>query len=316
MLRYRTVFISDTHLGSRGAQARDLSRFLRCLSCERLYLVGDVVDLWRMRSRVYWPVEHHEVLQHLLRLIHEGTEVIYVPGNHDEAVRGYRGARLGGVRIEDQVVHETADHRRFLVIHGDQFDMVVRHSRLVSMAGSAAYEWLIRLNRVYNAVRRWRGKPYWSLAQYVKSRVKSACTYVSRFEEALTQEARRRGLHGVICGHIHKPEQRVKDGFVYHNCGDWIESCTAVVEDFDGSLHTIEALPAIAEMVKRQRAGQMAPASWHGAGFAATMPDPRPASNDTLRRHGRAPLRPAAPLVLEVRDDVEPYRVEESGRPG
>lgn len=312
MLHYRTVFISDTHLGSRGSQARDLVRFLRCLTCETLYLVGDVVDLWRMRSRVYWPVEHHEVLQQMLRLIQDGAQVVFIPGNHDEAVREYLGMQLGGVRIADQAVHETADHRRFLVIHGDQFDLVVRHSRLVSMAGSMAYEWLIRLNRVYNAVRRWRGKPYWSLAQYVKGRVKSACTYISRFEDALMQEARRRGLQGVICGHIHKPEERVEEGFTYYNCGDWIENCTAVVEDFDGTLRVIEALPAIAEMVKRQRAGH--PAA-NASGIIAAdrltpMPAVRAASRESLIRRQRARLRPASPVVLEVNGTVEPYGVE------
>ena len=253
-LRYRTVFISDTHLGSRGAQARDLIRFLRCIDCETLYLVGDIVDLWRIKNRPYWPVEHNEVIQQILKLVEQGTDVRFVPGNHDEAAREYCGLEFGGVRVMYHAVHETLDGRRLLVTHGDHYDLVVTHSPLVARLGSASYEALIVLNRWFNALRRRCGMSYWSLAQFLKLKVKSACTYVSRFEEALMAETRRRGLDGVVCGHIHKAERREEaDGLVYLNCGDWIESCTAVVEHVNGRLEVIEALPAIAAMVKRER---------------------------------------------------------------
>jgi len=251
-LHYRTVWISDVHLGSRGCQAREVLRFLNCIRCDTLYLVGDIIDLWRLRSRWYWPPEHAEVIQRILHMARNGCEVFYIPGNHDEAARQYLNLNFAGVRIVPHAIHETARGRRFLVTHGDQYDLVVKHSRLLAVLGSAAYEWLIRLNRVYNAIRRWRGKPYWSLAQYIKLRVKSACKFVSNFEEALVNEARARGLCGVVCGHIHRPEVKL-DSILYFNCGDWIENCTAVVEHHDGTLDVIEALPAIAAMVKSQR---------------------------------------------------------------
>jgi len=252
-LRYRTVFISDVHLGSRGSQARDLSRFLRCIDCETLYLVGDIVDLWRMKNRAYWPLEHNEVIQQILKLVERGVDVRFVPGNHDEAGRQYCGLEFGGVKVRPHDVHETADGRKLLVIHGDEFDLVVRHSRLLSMLGSAAYEWLIFVNRIYNGARRLVGLEYWSLAQFVKLKVKSACQFVSRFEETLTDEARRRGLDGVVCGHIHKAEARHENGLAYYNCGDWIESCTAIVEHQDGDIEVIEALPAVAALVRRRK---------------------------------------------------------------
>jgi len=252
-LHYRTVFISDAHLGSRGAQARDLVRFLRCIECETLYLVGDIVDLWRMKSRAYWPVEHNEVIQHVLKLVEDGTDVRFIPGNHDEAAREYCGLEFGGVRLMATDIHETYDGRRFLVTHGDQFDLVVTQSPTLARLGSFSYEVLIVLNRWFNVARRSLGFSYWSLAQFLKLKVKSACMYVSRFEDAVMNEARRRNLDGVICGHIHKAEQRREgDGRIYLNCGDWIESCTAVVEHLNGRLEVIEALPAIANMVKRR----------------------------------------------------------------
>jgi len=253
-LNYRTVFLSDLHLGSKGCQARDLARFLRCIKCDTLYLVGDVIDLWRLRNRWFWPAEHNEVLQLILGLVKDGTRVIYIPGNHDEAARQYYDLEFGGVLIRPHDVHRTLDGRDLLITHGDQYDLVIKHSRLLSLAGAAAYEWLIALNRFYNMTRRWRGKPYWSFSKFVKHKVKSACTFISRFEEALVRETRQRGLHGVVCGHIHKAEHRiVAEGIEYFNCGDWVESCTAVVEHLDGHVQVIEGLPAIAELVRHQR---------------------------------------------------------------
>jgi UDP-2,3-diacylglucosamine pyrophosphatase LpxH len=246
---FRTIFISDVHLGSRGAQAGLLASFLKRIDCERLYLVGDVVDFWRLRSRPHWPVDHHDVLRRVLKLVHRGTQVIIVPGNHDEALRQYDGLDLGGIMIRRRAIHRCADGRVLLVTHGDQFDLVVKHSRLLGLIGSAAYEWLLGVNRLYNRYRRMRGKPYWSLAQYIKLKVKSACSFVSRFQETLVGEARGQRFDGVVCGHIHKPEL-TEDfaagadgaaGLVYANCGDWIENCTAIVEHVDGALELIEA---------------------------------------------------------------------------
>ncbi len=257
-LNYRSVWISDTHLGSRGCQARDLARFLKCVQCDTLYLVGDIIDFWRLKSRWYWPPEHNDVVQRILEMVREGTVVYYTPGNHDEAARQFHGLEFGGVRIVPHVVHTTARGKKFLITHGDQYDLVVKHSRLLSLLGSAAYEWLLRVNRWYNATRRWRGKPYLSLSQYLKHKVKSACTFISRFEEALVSEARQRGLSGVVCGHIHKAEEKI-DSIHYFNCGDWMESCTAVVEHAGGMMEVIEALPTIAKMVKEQREGEGVP---------------------------------------------------------
>jgi UDP-2,3-diacylglucosamine pyrophosphatase LpxH len=251
-MRFRTVWISDVHLGSRGSQARDLIRFLKFIECETLYLVGDIIDFWRLKGRGFWPAEHNEVVQRILTMVGEGTRVVYVPGNHDEVAREYLNLEFGGVRILPHTIHETADGRRLLITHGDQFDLVVKHSRLLALLGGAAYEWLIVLNRWYNAVRRWRGKPYWSLSRYMKDRVKSACTFISRFEDALAHEARAQNLCGVVCGHIHKAEYR-RHEIEYFNCGDWVESCTAVVEHDDGRMEVIEALPTIAEFVRQSR---------------------------------------------------------------
>ncbi len=264
-LRYRTVFISDTHLGSKSAQARDLTRFLRCIDCDTLYLVGDIIDFWRLRRKRYWPAEHSEALQQILSKVREGVRVIYIPGNHDEAARDYFGLMFGGVIVQPHAEHLTADGRRLLITHGDQYDLVIKHSRMLALVGSAAYERLIAVNRWYNKFRVWRGKPYWSLSQYLKHKVKSACTHISRFEDALVGEARRRKMDGVVCGHIHKAEQTIvrhstQEATVeYHNCGDWVESCTAIVEHEDGRMQVIEALPAIAELVRRQRAEVDAP---------------------------------------------------------
>lgn len=245
--RYRTIWISDTHLGSRGAQAERLSAFLKSVECDRLYLVGDFIDFWRLKSRPFWPAAHNEVLRRLLKMIKRGTQIIVVPGNHDEVLRMYLGTDFGGFLIHNHAVHVCANGERLLVTHGDQYDMVVKHSKLLSLVGSAAYEWLLVVNRFYNRYRRWRGKPYWSLSQYLKLKVKSACSYVSRYQDTLSDEARRRDLTGVVCGHIHKPEILLDGEIKYYNCGDWVENCTALVELEDGTIellhaHTVEAI--------------------------------------------------------------------------
>lgn len=235
---FRTIWISDIHLGSRGCQAVELCRFLDRVSCERLYLVGDIIDFWRLRGRPYWPQPHNDALQRLLALHQRGAEIIFIPGNHDEAARQYIGLEIGGVRILRHAEHPLADGRRLLVTHGDEYDLVVRHSRLISLLGSTAYEWLIVLNRWYNHLRAACGLSRSSFSQTVKMKVKSACRFISAFEETLLGEANRRGLQGVICGHIHKPAA-IDGPAAYYNCGDWIEHCSALVELQDGRIELI-----------------------------------------------------------------------------
>jgi UDP-2,3-diacylglucosamine pyrophosphatase LpxH len=237
-LHYRTVFVSDVHLGFRGARAEELAAFLKRARCERLYLVGDIVDMWALRSRWTWPASHNQVVRRVLKMARRGTIVTYIPGNHDDAARPYAGLEFGGVRIALQAVHALADGRTVLVTHGDEFDLVVQHSRLLAVAGSWAYDHLVAANRLVNAARALVGLPRWSLSQVVKRRVKSACAFVSRFEEAVLAEASRRGLDGVVCGHIHEP--RIHEGArLYANCGDWIERATALVEHPDGRLEIV-----------------------------------------------------------------------------
>lgn len=241
-MAFRTIFISDTHLGMRGAQADHLRAFLKHVTCERLYLVGDIVDLWAIKQRWHWPVMHNQVIRRILKMAKKGVHVVYIPGNHDESLRQYAGFDLGGVRLALRAIHRTAAGKSLLVTHGDEFDLVVRNSRLLAMIGTWAYDRLIFLNRVVNAVRRCFGYPTWSFANAIKSRVKGACTFMSNFEQALVGEARRRGLDGVVCGHVHKAALRTaKDGSecVYANCGDWIERSSAIVEHADGRLELI-----------------------------------------------------------------------------
>lgn len=253
-LRYRTVWISDTHLGSKGARAQDLACFLKQVRCDTLYLVGDIIDCWRLRSRWYWPDAHNDVLRRILKHASKGTKVIFVPGNHDDAVRQFIHLEFGGVKVLPHAEHTTIDGKKLFVTHGDQFDLVIQHSRALSMLGSVAYETLLKINRYYNFCRRKFGLPYASLSQAIKLKVKRACTFISRFEEILAEEASRRGMDGVVCGHIHKAEQReMPGGVMYLNCGDWVESCTALVEDDDGTLRLIDGIREV-ESLKQHKA--------------------------------------------------------------
>jgi len=245
--RYRTLFISDCHLGSSGAKAEELARFLKQVECDTVYLVGDVIDMWRLRQRWYWPDAHNSVMRRLLKMSHRGTTIVYVPGNHDEAARPFCGLSFGGMQMAMEAVHVTADGRRLLITHGDQFDLVVRNSRLLALAGTVGYEMLLKINGGYNFGRRLFGLPYDSLSQAIKARVKSACNFISNFEQALVQEARAGGFDGVVCGHIHKAERRMIGSLEYLNCGDWVESCTALVEHDDGRIELVDGLAFLAE---------------------------------------------------------------------
>ncbi len=238
--RYRTVWISDIHLGTRGCNATMLVDFLRSFECETLYLVGDIVDGWRLKKGWYWPDSHNEVVRRILKKAHFGTRVVFVAGNHDEMMRDYAGFRFGGVELVDEAIHTTADGRQLLVTHGDSFDGVVLYARWLAVLGDQAYGLLLRANILFNAVRRRLKMPYWSLSNHLKLRVKNAVQYVCSFEEAVTREAVARGLDGIVCGHIHCAEIRQIGNVTYYNDGDWVESCTALVEDACGTMRIVD----------------------------------------------------------------------------
>ena len=238
--RYRTLWISDLHLGTPGCQAEALLDFLRHTECETLYLVGDIVDGWQLRRNWYWPQAHNDVVQKLLRKARKGTRVIFIPGNHDEFARRYLHLNFGGVTVAEDWVHETADGRKLWVIHGDLFDGVIQCAKWLAHVGDSLYEFTLRLNRHLNTLRARMGLPYWSLSQYLKRRVKRAVSYVDDFENAVAREAKKRGLQGVVCGHIHHAELRDIGGTLYANDGDWVESLTALAEQADGTLQILQ----------------------------------------------------------------------------
>jgi UDP-2,3-diacylglucosamine pyrophosphatase LpxH len=236
---YRTIWISDIHLGTRGCSADALLDFLKFTESEYLYLVGDIIDGWRLRKSWYWAQSHNDVIQKVLRKARKGTKVVYVPGNHDEVLRDYVDLQFGGISVVSDAIHVTADGRRLLVLHGDAYDGVVRHARWLAVLGDWAYNLMLAVNHWFNVARRRLGYPYWSLSAWLKGKVKNAVEYVSRFEVAVAEEAAKRGVDGVVCGHIHKAEIRPMNGVLYCNDGDWVESCTALVEHFDGRLEIL-----------------------------------------------------------------------------
>ncbi len=238
--KYRTVWISDIHLGTRGCNAVLLLDFLRSIDCETLYLVGDIVDGWRLRKGWYWPAAHNEVVRRILKLAHKGTRVVLIAGNHDEMLRPYAGMTFGGVEVALEAIHTTADGRQLLVTHGDAFDVVVLYHRWLAFLGDAAYTVLLQLNVVLNRMRRRLHLPYWSLSSYLKKRVKNAVAFIGEFEEAVAHAARERGVDGVVCGHIHSAEIRAIGSVTYYNDGDWVESCTALVEAADGTMSLLD----------------------------------------------------------------------------
>lgn len=238
-LQYRSLFISDTHLGLRSAKSEYLLDFLRHTECETLYLVGDIVDGWKLRSGWYWPAINNQIVRLVMKKASQGTRVIYVPGNHDEALREHLDINVAGIEVVAEAVHEAADGRRYLVLHGDEFDCVVMNNKWLAHLGSWAYDVLLWVNRWFNVARRRLGFGYWSLSAYLKNQVKEAVKYIGNFELAVTRAARERDMQGVICGHIHHAVIADFDGVAYANCGDWVESCTALAEDADGRLHLI-----------------------------------------------------------------------------
>ncbi len=234
--RYRTVWISDLHLGSIGCQADLLLDFLRSVECDTLYLVGDIIDGWRLKRSWYWPQAHNDVVQKILRKARKGTRVVYVPGNHDEFARDYAGLHFGGVEVQKEAIHETADGRKLLVTHGDEFDAIVRYAKWLAMVGDGAYMFLLVLNSWLNRARTRLGFKYWSLSAYLKYKVKNAVKFIAEYEEAVAAMVEKRGLDGIVCGHIHHPETRQIGKVLYCNDGDWVESCSALVEDNSGDL--------------------------------------------------------------------------------
>jgi len=236
---YRTIWLSDIHLGTPGCQAFFLLDFLRTHKADTLYLVGDILDCWHLKKGWYWPQAHNDVVQKILRAARKGTKVIFIPGNHDERLRQFIGLQLGGITVAEDAVHVTADGRRLWVVHGDLFDAVMQHARWLAYLGDKIYRLLLRLNRWFNAARQKLGLPYWSLSQYLKHQAKNAVDFISDFRHVMTREARRRGCDGVVCGHIHKAEVCEIDDVLYCNDGDWVESLTALAETFDGELKLI-----------------------------------------------------------------------------
>lgn len=237
--RLRAIFVSDLHLGTPGCQAEALLDFMKSHPSDYLYLVGDIVDGWQLRRRWYWPQAHNDVVQKLLRRARKGCHIVYVPGNHDEFARGFIGHQFGGIHVLDSAIHTTRDGHSLWVTHGDHFDGVIQCAKWLAYVGDNLYELTLKLNRHLNYFRARLGLPYWSLSAYLKHKVKKALIYVTQFEVAVAHEAKRRGHHGVVCGHIHRPEMRDIDGILYCNDGDWVESRSALVEHLDGRLELL-----------------------------------------------------------------------------
>ncbi len=254
----RALFLSDVHLGTSGCQADHLLDFLRHHDADTIYLIGDIIDGWRLKRGWYWPQLHNDVLQKLLRKVRKGARIIYVPGNHDEFLRDYAGVAFGAVEIHERFIHEAVDGTRFLVVHGDLFDVVVVHARWLAYLGDWAYETALKINTLVAYARRRLGLPYWSLSAWAKRKVKTAVSFINDFETCLANEARREGADGVICGHIHHAAIRDIAGVRYINAGDWVESCTGIVEHHDGRFELIRFTDLV-EAERRERPRLVAP---------------------------------------------------------
>jgi len=258
--RYRSIFISDVHLGSRGAQAELLLDFLRHNEAETWYLVGDIVDGWRLKKGWFWPQSHNDVVQKLLRKVRRGARMVYIPGNHDEFARDYVGHSFGGVEVMESAIHLAADGRRLLVIHGDQFDVIVRHARWLAFLGDWAYETALLVNAHFNRARRLFGFGYWSLSAWAKLKVKNAVNFIGDFEETLAAEAQKLGVDGIVCGHIHHAAIRRIGAIDYLNSGDFVESCTAIAEHADGTFEILRWQTVLAQQSEAAAAPEPAAA--------------------------------------------------------
>ncbi len=239
LITYKSLFISDVHLGTKGCQADKLLEFFKFSRSENLYLVGDIIDVWAMQKTFYWPQPHNDVIQKILRKARHGTKVFYIVGNHDEVFRKFIPMHFGDINIVNRVIHETQLGKKYLVVHGDAWDGVMKYAKWLSKLGSIAYELLLRLNIFINFFRKLRGKSYWSLAKFLKYKVKNAVKYIGEYERTVSDYAKRKKYDGIICGHIHHAEDQNFDGINYLNCGDWVESCTALAEKYDGTFEII-----------------------------------------------------------------------------
>lgn len=249
--QYRSIWISDFHLGTRHMKADALLDFLRRNDSEYLYLVGDIFDGWALGKSWYWPQTHNDIIQKILRKARKGTRVIYIPGNHDEFARQFVDQQFGGIVTCLHAIHTAEDGRQYVVLHGDEFDGIIQYARWLSVLGARAYQLSLSANYWYNRVRKWFNLPYWSLSAYLKYKTKRALQHIADFEVMLAREARKYEVDGVICGHIHHPEMRVIDGVAYCNSGDWVESCTALVEHVDGTMEILR-WPAEAVLLAEQ----------------------------------------------------------------
>jgi UDP-2,3-diacylglucosamine pyrophosphatase LpxH len=236
---FRSVWISDVHLGTRACRVDALLEFLSSIETEHLYLVGDIIDVWALKRRWFWPQSHNDVVRKILKRASNGAHVVYIPGNHDEDFRDHCGLVFGGVDVRMETVHETADGRRMLLLHGDKFDTVIQNMPVITALGDWAYDWILTANAGLNWARRKMGLRYWSLAAYLKQKVKMICEFASDYEKTLARYAREQGCDAVLSGHIHRPAMKDVDGVLYLNDGDWVENCTAVVEHFDGRLELL-----------------------------------------------------------------------------
>lgn len=246
MKRVRALFLSDIHLGTRACQAERLLAFLKEYDSEYLYLVGDIVDLWAMSRNLYWPPAHNTIVQKILRKARHSTKVYFIPGNHDEALRDYIGMSFGAVDIVADHVHVTAAGKHLLILHGDEYDQVTTCHRWVSVLGDISYTFLVHINRWLSWTRRKLGVAgHWSLADYAKRNVLKAVAYIGDFEDAAAHAAAQKNLDGVICGHIHTPVIKAVGGVTYYNCGDWVDSCTALVEHIDGTMELVRSTPEL-----------------------------------------------------------------------
>ncbi|MEZ5681069.1 MAG: UDP-2,3-diacylglucosamine diphosphatase [Erythrobacter sp.] len=252
--RYRTIWISDVHLGTKGCNHELLIDFLDHTDSDTMYLVGDIIDGWRLKKKFYWPAEHNDIVWRILKRAKRGTRIVYIPGNHDEMVRPFSGMNFGGVEIMRAAFHTTADGRRLMVLHGDEFDTVMLAHRWLAFVGDAAYHLMMKLNGWVAAVRKRLGLPYWSISKAAKHKVKNAVEFISKYEEIIARAAGERGVDGVVCGHIHTAEIREFDGVQYYNDGDWVEGCTALVEHFDGRMEVLQWAEEVARRNKQEAA--------------------------------------------------------------
>ncbi len=252
--RYRSIWISDVHLGTRHVKDADLLDFLRNNESEYLYLVGDIFDGWALGKTWHWPQSHNDIVQKILRKVRKGTRVTYIPGNHDEFARAFVDQHFGGIATRMNAIHTLADGRQFIVLHGDEFDGVVQYAKWLSVLGARAYQLTLTANYWYNRIRRWFNLPYWSLSAYLKHKTKRAVQHIANFETTVAQEARQYEADGVICGHIHHAEIREIDGVTYCNTGDWVESCTALVEHIDGTLEIVRWIDRGHQAYRKERA--------------------------------------------------------------